>query len=394
MFSELADRCREYLFQKLLPIGRDFGWDATRGGFHERLDDRCRPISLGYKRLVVQARQIFTFTHAVAMGVDDHFSEVARWGFDHLRKTYWDSANGGWFFSVSEEGEPLDRRKDLYGTAFVLFAAAHYARVFGRGWEVVEQTLSALEDLRAPDGRGYAEGRDASGALSLDVRRQNPHMHLLEALLAAEVTAARDPLANPTLPELQSRSDEIVKLLATVFFDLQTHTLTEFFTDDWQRHPQQGHIIEPGHHFEWCWLLYEYSRLRGGVPLDIARHLFRWGEQNGVRHGTALFTGGGFHDQVTPQGTVVSGSQRIWPATEYVKAVVQRCRYEQAPEDGKRLVAGLQHLFDNYLLADGRWVEHRGENGEITNPALPGTTSYHITFALSEALAQLHELTV
>ena len=76
----LAARARDWLFDRHLPIWRTHGWDAKHGGFHERLSQDLRPVELGYKRLLVQCRQLYCYSHACILGHRGDNERVARDG--------------------------------------------------------------------------------------------------------------------------------------------------------------------------------------------------------------------------------------------------------------------------------------------------------------------------
>ena len=85
---------------------------------------------------------------------------------------------------------PIDQTRDLYDHAFVLLAYAHAAGVLddawiGRAMRVACSTYIAAE-FPHPEG-GFRES--VPDQLP---RRQNPHMHLLEALLAAHARFGDD----------------------------------------------------------------------------------------------------------------------------------------------------------------------------------------------------------
>src|SRR6185436_13829825 len=90
---------------------------------------------------------------------------------------------GGWVFSIRRDGTVADARRDLYTHAFVLLAIASYVEATGRreALALADETLAFIErDMAAPEGGGFVEELPAKGG----VRRQNPHMHLFEGLLA------------------------------------------------------------------------------------------------------------------------------------------------------------------------------------------------------------------
>ena len=73
----------------------------------------------------------------------------------------------------------------------------------------------------------------------------NSHMHLLEASLVW--------LELDEDPRWRTLAEEIIELAMTRLIDARTGALPEFFTADWR--PQPDWVIEPGHQFEWAWLL-------------------------------------------------------------------------------------------------------------------------------------------
>ena len=59
-------------------------------------------------------------------------------------------------------------------------------------------------------------------------------------------------------------------------------TLGEFFDD--RLHPaaaEAGTHVEPGHHYEWVWLLEQYARLLGGDVAEESHRLYRFAEAYG-----------------------------------------------------------------------------------------------------------------
>ena len=135
------------------------------------------------KRMRVQARQIYVYSHGAMLGWRGPALETARVGFDFLTRHYWHE-EGGWMFAVSRDGQPLEPRREAYEQAFGVMALAWYYRASGEeqalAW--VDRTLEFL-DTRLGDAvyGGYREALPDSLP-----RRQNPHMHLLEALLVLQ----------------------------------------------------------------------------------------------------------------------------------------------------------------------------------------------------------------
>jgi mannose/cellobiose epimerase-like protein (N-acyl-D-glucosamine 2-epimerase family) len=362
----------QFASQALFPVCRDRFRDPL-GGFHERLDYSFRPLPLGRKRLLVQCRQLYVLSEAALAG-DRSGQAAAEAGYDFLRRRYWDKRYGGWFFATTPEGAPLDRHKDLYGHAFALFALAYLHRAFAApdALRLAEQTMELLEHhLSAPNG-GFWERAAEDWSPDTTVRRQNPHMHLLEAMLALyEASGSRRWL---------DRAARLLTLFTTRLYHSESRTLGEHFATDWSPHAEHGHVVEPGHHFEWVWLLHRYAALSGEEhAAHAAAELFALALAHGFdpEHG-------GIHDQIDRQGRPVLTTRRIWPVTEGIKACIVRAEAgdPDAARHAERLIG---QLFSDFLhVQEGRWYETLGRDGAVTQTELPGTTPYHLFLAARE----------
>ena len=286
----------------LLPLCRDRFADPVHGGFHERLDAALAPVATGRKRLMVQARQLYLLSHAALLG-DRSGERAAEGGYDFLRSAYHDQRQGGWHFAATPAGGVLDPGKDLYGHAFLLFALAWLHRAFACPDALTHaaDTMELLHARMALPGGGFhsAASRDwvpVSGTLC-----QNPHMHLLEAMLALHNTSGD--------PRWLAEADALIRLFQDRLYHRGTGTLREFFAANWDPHPEHGGIVEPGRQFEWVWLLHQYRQQGGALAVTAeADALFRFA----MRHGFDR-EHGGIHDQVAPDGMPVLRTRRIWP---------------------------------------------------------------------------------
>ncbi len=390
-----------FALETLLPLCRDRYADRVHGGFHEQLDADFAPVPRLGKRLLVQCRQLYVLSHAAVLG-DASGSLAAEAGYDFLCRAYRDDRNGGWFFRATAEGSPEDRGKDLYGHAFVLMALAWIHRAFRapRALELAAWTLDLLKTRMASPHGGFLEYALEDWRPVTRVRRQNPHMHLVEALLDLCEATGESRWLDEAAP--------LLTLLRTRFFDPETGTLGEFFTDDWRPDPDRGAIVEPGHHYEWVWLLHRYEALSrsfggratgvetGGGPnhdLAMADRLFAFATQHGFD------AAGGIHDEVDRTGRPISTTRRIWPVTEAIKAgAARRLHGRRTPgpgvcEPGSADVARLvEHLFEDFVHPAREGVPHRGWNERLTSagrPAtvtLPGTTPYHLFSAAAQVI--------
>lgn len=346
------------------PLWLEHGLDRARGGFHEHLHPATLACDAEFRRLRVAARQIYVFSAAHRHGFRGA-DEAVEMGIAFLRR-HARQPEGGYAWRFDLDGRVLDARRDLYDHAFVLLALASATAVLPAAplREEALALLSFLDDrMRHPAG-GWLEGLPHAPP-----RRQNPHMHLLEALLAAH-GAFGDEL-------FLDRAREVVALFLGRLFDARAGALPEFFTEDLAPLTEDGRFaVEPGHHHEWAWLLDRFARVAGRDERTeaAAARLIAFAEAHGVHPelGTAM-------DTVWSDGAPRDRSCRLWPQTERLKALVLA-----RGEAGR---AAAEPALSRYLLPDppGLWHERLRPDGSPVEEPAPASSLYHLTCAILAA---------
>jgi mannose-6-phosphate isomerase len=338
----------------IVPLWQGPGWNAEMALPYEALDARHQPLPPQRYRAMACARQLYVFSSLI--GQVPAAEERAAALFRSLQQHFHDAEHGGWFYSIDPQGAPLDQRKDLYTHAFILFACAHY---WGKVREpLVESVLNAALQViaqRFATGDGLYEAsleRDWSSLKSGPL--QNPLMHLAEAFLATlsvrEDLAAKDALV------------ELCTAMHTRFIDPQHGVLMEKplgALDNW---------FEPGHQFEWYFLLESSPLLRGSTLHASLERAFSYTEQLGVDPATGAVQA---MLDLEPGGRPRDATQRIWAQAEYLRALTLR------PDSETSVLRQLRALHQHSLHARG-WYECRDEKGEVSRQDMPSTTPYHL----------------
>ena len=172
-----------------------------------------------------------------------------------------------------------------------------------------------------------------------------------------------------------------MSLMAARFFQSRTGILAEYFDGAWSpREGIEGRICEPGHHFEWSWLLRRYARLSGGADSPIAAALKAFADRHGYdAHGFVV-------DQLIDDGRVHKSSRRSWPHTEAVKAEAAAAEAGDA-EAPRRAARTIDRLFSAFLgrPVPGGWIDHVDASGAPLVDGMPASTLYHVFLAAAEA---------
>lgn len=353
---------RRWLTATALPLWASTGFDAG-GAFHERLRLDGNPDAGADRRLFVQARQIYVYAHAATLGWYDGLAQAraaCAWMMRHARA----DGRPGLAHGLHADGRIADATRDSYDHAFVLLALAHLAHAGEDVRALIDETLAFVDDHLT-----LADGSLAEGAPPRLPRRQNPHMHMLEAMLALHETIGH--------PGALVRAARLVALMPT-FLDAATRTLGEYFTDAWTPVPgDAGRSVEPGHQAEWAWLLRKYERLSGTPPGAPARELL----DSALRTASPA----GLVDEVDRAHVVRRGSRRVWPQAELAKAWIAEAEIGAAGA-AERARAALGALMRGYLDAPfrGGWIDRFGADGAPLSTFVPASTLYHLFVAAAE----------
>ncbi|WP_323761757.1 AGE family epimerase/isomerase [Maricaulis sp.] len=370
--ADWASRLREWGVETALPFWSERAWDKRFGGFLESLSLDGQPVTGDTRRVRTQARQIYVFARAHHAGWSDGL-DLAVEGFELLeRRAHAPDGTPGWVHTLTASGEIESPARDLYDHAFILLALSWLHRVTHDSHyrQLADEILIYLDThLTRPQG-GYAE---AIGAAQLP-RRQNPHMHLFEALLAWY-----DATGDQTF---LTRIEAIYQLFSTRFLDRDAGVLYEFFDADWQvTADPAGAVVEPGHEVEWIWLLHAYRDHGASVDETILEFLHAHGTGIGRNRGTGCLVA-----TVRPDGQTLDAGSRTWMQTEWLRAAAARQRAGHRSA-GTELETVCDLLFRHHLdpAIPGGWIDQIDASGHRVADRMPASTLYHVLGAVVDA---------
>lgn len=357
-------RLLNWLQHQAIPLWSERGLDSVSGASCERLLVDGSVDLTADIRVRVQARQAFFFSAAHVRGWCPKGADLAAGLIQFAQsRARSDADQAGYGHLLNNHYQLIDKRQDLYDHAFYLLAYAWLYRASGAGYwrRQANLLMNHLDQQFKTANGGWAEG-DYRAAC----RRQNPHMHLLEAFLALYDATGEVPWLD--------RASEMVSLFQTVFFNQDKQVLFEFFKSDWTLAPGvAGETLEPGHMFEWVWLLDWYERSSGESVSDYGQALFAKARTIGIAPSGLVF------DAVRPNGEILDGNKRCWGLTELIKACLVRIRAGDLAAE-KLAISAMDNLFDYYLCAStpGSYIDRRGVDDSIVVDIAPASTLYHL----------------
>jgi len=346
------DRLKSWLLDRAFPIWWTPGADLERGGFHDRLHASGQPIA-GAKRARVAARQVFSYAAAGELGWNGPWREAMDQGLAFLESRH-RRADG----LFRTQADPPDETVDLYDQAFALLALVVAAGQGDVGASARAEALLGRLPREAVGGFAGFQGAD------LDA---NPNMHLFEAFLAWTSLGGDGPWREAAAGQ--------ARLATTRLIDPETGALAELFGPGWTAPARVDRRVEPGHQFEWAWLLMNWSVISGDTPVmaQVLR-LIEVGERAGVdaMRNVAINALDGNLRAADP-GT------RLWPQTERLRAALLAGALTSDAgcwDMALKATAGLWLFLD--VPTPGLWRDSL-ESDDLSAPA---SSLYHIVGAV------------
>lgn len=335
----LNTELKRWLLDHALPLWWEVGADRVKGGCFEKIGQDGKALQ-GPRRARVAARQAWVYGVAGRLGWTGPWEQARDHALAALTGPF-ARVDGLYRILVSDDGAPLDERANPYEQAFALLALSGA----GREAEAV-RTREAMQaaGLLRPDG----------GVLDDGLLRANPMMHLFEAVQAWAAVGADSGW--------RAVADAIAERALAQLIDPPTGGLVELADSDWNRLPDAD--VEPGHQFEWGWLL--LSHLGDNAA---ARRLIEIGETRGVERGVAIFS---LDQQLRPRDR----SARLWAQTERLHAHAAAGNWDGVLAGA----AGLQRYLE--VPVPGLWRDRLSPDGTFVDEPAPASSLYHIVSAV------------
>lgn len=358
----------DWLFEAALPLWARAGVDPATGGFHEALAPDGTPTP-SPRRARVQARQVYVFAEAGRLGWGGDWRALVERGTERYVRDF--RRPDGLFRAVTApDGTALDDTALLYDQAFALFGLCHAWRALGRPEHLRRlalDVLDAVEGERSHPRFGFEEGRPRVLPLLA-----NPHMHLLEAALTW-MEADDDP-------RWLGLGATVARAAGEAFIEPGSGAVREYYDGDWAPAAgERGRLFEPGHQYEWAWLLDRWARARGEDWDGRLAPMLALAEARGIdpRRGSLVA-------EVLVDGGVRDPVSRLWPHTERIKALAAlgpRLLPDTWRDGLDRTAAVLASYLD--VPRRGLWRDKLGADGAFVDEPSPASSFYHILGAIT-----------
>lgn len=364
-----CDTLKRWLVEAAYPLWWTAGANFAQGGFEETVNLDGTPTHAA-RRARLNPRQIYSYSRARKLGWNGPADTAVKHGLDFFLAHY---LRDDQLFRtrVAPDGASLDDSIVLYDQAFALLglAAAYDVSHDERLRDIARGLHDQLRARLAHPLGGFNES-----VPPIEPLLANSHMHLLECALEWS-----DLDADPRWPAL---AQECVNLLFERFLDASSGFVLEFFDSQWHVVPGiPGRIAEPGHQFEWAWLLLRWGRQNSDDrAIFTGLRLVALGEKAGVdaKRGVAI-------NSLLTDGTIHDNRARLWPQTERIKAACLAAEITREPHYWDTAADAAEGLM-KYLLTPtpGLWYDIMTPEGALLDQPAPASSFYHIVCATAE----------
>ncbi len=279
--KKLSEENRRELQERILPFWMGLR-DDTYGGYVGYVDDQLNVNRSSEKGGILNSRILYFFSEAYLLLKEDALLDEAKHAYQFLIEHFVDQKQGGIYWSVDYQGNPLDTTKHTYCQAFAIYGLSSYYRATGdsEALELAWKLYQLIEKKMRDDG-GYLEAYHvdftpaSNEKLSENgvsaTRTMNTILHVLEGYTQL-YRIARDGACVHRDEILKSVGGSLKEILTIVldkiynpslkrqevFFDHEYHSLIDLYS--------YGHDIEA------AWLLDLAADTLGDTRLNQRIH--------------------------------------------------------------------------------------------------------------------------
>lgn len=310
---ELKTLYYDTLLNNVVPFWLTHSLDQVHGGYFNMLDCQGAVYDTD-KAMWLQGRGIWLYSTLYnTLEPRPEWLDAARLGYEFLVKHGFDS-DGRMFFQVTQDGQPLRKRRYIFTETFGVIACAQYAQA--------AQDDAALQRAKTLFRLIIDLTRDPTALPpKVNPATRRTIAHAVPMILLATAQELRKVDSDPLYDEVAS---DAAQQILTWFVKPEQRALFETLNADGSLmlDTVEGRVITPGHAIESAWFLMHEGRFRqDDGMIQRALDIIRWSLDIGwdETYGGLLY----FVDYAGKPPTQLEWDQKLWwPHTEALYALL------------------------------------------------------------------------
>lgn len=341
----LSTAAREHLERVILPFWMQIR-DDTYGGFYGYMGQDLVLDPKWEKGCILNSRILWFFSESAMVLERDDLRSYADHAFAFLRDHCFDRENGGIFWSMTYDGQPLYTTKYTYNQAFALYALSAYHRFTGsvEARDIAMQIFRTIEQ-HCTDEIGYLEAFTAdwqpvdnqhiSGNGIIATRTMNTLLHVFEGYSGLyQATRA---------PEVGEAMRRVLKIFMEKMYSPELHRQLVFFDDQYN---SLLDLYSYGHDIEASWLMDWGCDLLGDVALSTKLHTIT--QDIGEHALAAAFSHRSLANEC--DRGAVDETRIWWVQAETAVGIVHLLEKNPQSETYREAAADIFHFIEEFLI--------------------------------------------
>jgi mannobiose 2-epimerase len=350
--------------ENILTFWENNSLDEINDGFVGERDFYNTLVPNASKGIILNSRILWSFSAASNHYKSTKHKAICERAFEYLQTFFKDEKYGGVYWELTSEGKPINKRKQIYAHAFIIYALAEYYK-FSNNQEALDWALEiyTLIEKHAKDNvfNGYIEAFNEDWSPIEDMRlsnkdaneakTMNTHLHVLEAY-----TNLYSVLKKPSIKKGLS---QLIHLFLAKFLNSENH-LNLFFDEQWNL---KSNIISYGHDIETAWLLIEAAKvIDNKLLIKKTKKMAILIADTFINEG--IDTNGGVNYEYNPTTKKTDYDKHWWPQAEAIVGL--KYAYEITQNDIYLVKAmKILNFIQNNIIdkTNGEWFWRVDKNG-------------------------------
>lgn len=290
--------------------------DEVNDGFFGERDHFNKVVPNASKGIILNSRILWSFSAVSNHYKSNKYKAICKRSFEYLYTFFKDEKYCGVYWELNFEGKPLNKRKQVYAQAFMIYALSEYY-IFSKNVDALDWAIDIYKQIEknANDkvNKGYIEAFNEDWSPIEDMRlsdkdaneakTMNTHLHLLEAYTNLYKVYKK--------PSLKNHLIALIHLFLNKFLNSENH-MNLFFDEKWNL---KGNIISYGHDIETAWLLIEAAKvIKDEKLLQKTNQVAILIADTFIKEG--LDSDGGVYNEYNPNSKKLDGDKHWWPQAE------------------------------------------------------------------------------